>query len=179
MSATPTHGNTRRTRTRPTPASVARPDSRMAASSNSTKPTSSPAITVSMVTANVLISIPFLRHLLLLGSSSLSRLQRGSLLGTSSGRLRCMPTKVRLNRSQRHRPEGWFRWFTGVYWPMSCEIDCSKRGAGGVVPRSRASPPGTGAPALEAPPRRCLSARGVPERAARANDLGGDQADES
>src|SRR5919202_5957425 len=55
MSAIPPHTKARWIRIRPTPTSAACPDSKMAASSNSTKLTNSPTITVSEVTANILI----------------------------------------------------------------------------------------------------------------------------
>src|SRR5215216_4910120 len=43
------------------------------------------------------------------------RLMHGSFPGTSSDRLRPIPTKVRLNRLQGHRLKGRFWWFIGVY----------------------------------------------------------------
>lgn len=61
--------------------------------------------------------IPYLRYLSSDGhrSSFPVRLLRGSFPGTSSDRLRPIPTKVRLNRLQGHRLKGRFWWFIGVY----------------------------------------------------------------
>ena len=85
--------------------------------SNSTTPTMNPPIRANTLTTDVLMPIPYLRHLSSDGHSSSFplRLLRGSFPDTSSGRLRRTLTKVRLNRSQGHRPKGRFWWFIGVY----------------------------------------------------------------
>ena len=76
-----------------------------------------PPVRANTLTTAVLMPIPYLQHLYSdgHGSSFPPWLLRGSFLNTSSGRLRRTPTKVRLNRSQRHRLKGRFWWFIGVY----------------------------------------------------------------
>src|SRR5215212_6349879 len=54
----------------------------------------------------VLTRIPSLRYPFSTDSSCPSCLWRGSTLDISSGRMRCTLTRVRLNQSQRHQPEG-------------------------------------------------------------------------
>src|SRR5918995_2242199 len=74
-------------------------------------------IRANTLTTDVLMPIPYLRHLFSDGHSSSFplRLLRGSFPDTSSDRMGRTPTTVRLNRSQGHRTKGRFWWFIGVY----------------------------------------------------------------
>jgi len=77
-----------------------------------------PSTRANTLTTDVLMPIPYLRYLSSdeRRSSFPLRLLRGSFPGgTSSDRLRPIPTKVRLNRLQGHRLKGRFWWFIGVY----------------------------------------------------------------
>ena len=143
MSAIPPHAKVKRIRTRPTPASAACPDRTMAASSNSTKQTNSPTSTVSKVATNVLIPISSLRHLFSDRHEPfpLPCLCCGSSLSISSGRLRRTPSRVRLNRPQRHRLKDRSGWFIGVHSEFMVGKVCAVAGSffGSRVRREKAS----------------------------------------